>query len=66
MNGSVDVEVDMNRVVEVLKSRYAAKVADLEAENSMLHVALEKAIGERDEALNDNRQLRERLGSSPQ
>lgn len=60
---NVDIDVDMGRVVDVLKQRFALKVAELEKENAMLLVALEDAIGARNEALEDNQRLREEASS---
>ena len=54
----VGIKVDMNRVVEKLKARWLAKLAELEHENAMLEVALEDAVRGREEAEEENRLLR--------
>ncbi|GAA2554881.1 hypothetical protein GCM10010423_65070 [Streptomyces levis] len=53
-----DINVDANRVIEVLKASLTARIAELEHRNAIMEVALQDAINERNQAEAENTELR--------
>lgn len=54
----VGIKVDMNRVVEKLKAQFASELADLKHQLAIYEVALEDAVNAKEEAEEENRELR--------